>query len=215
MTVSIGPLPEVGRDRLVERRNVENLQRPVGPGRHQRSTREGTPPRMSGTIKVPPGTRARPPRAAHRAARPRSDRASRRIPRGPPCRAPARWLEPAGVGATARAFSTGGAGVQASYSTPTKSLPLMWRRGSQTRLPPIPQKRARAVDRMTLTFANATSSSAWSSITVRSPFGVRARHTCVGTTLLAEIALRGCERAHTERTGRTPAAQTTRKSTND
>ena len=90
----------------------------------------------------------------------------------------------------------------------------MWRRGSQTRLPPIPQKRAGAVDRMTLTFANATSSSARSSITGRSPFGVRARHTCVGTTLLAEIALRGCKRAHRERTGGTLGVQPTRKSMN-
>jgi hypothetical protein len=47
-----------------------------------------------------------------------------------------------------------------------------------------------------------------------SPSRVRAKHTCLETTRLAEIALRGCERAHTERTGDTPAAQTTGKSTN-
>jgi hypothetical protein len=92
------------------------------PGVASEALAKARPPETSGTIKVPTGMpRARPPRAVPRAARPRSERARRRVPRAPPCRAAAGWQEPAGVGATARAFPTGDAGVQASYSTPTKS----------------------------------------------------------------------------------------------
>jgi len=62
-----------------------------------------------------------------------------------------------------------------------QSFPLMCQRGSHTLLSPIRQNRAGAVDLMTLTSRNGTRSSASSVATVRSPSGVRAEHTWVGS----------------------------------
>jgi hypothetical protein len=42
-------ISEMGRDRLVERRDVENRQRPVGRGRRQRSAHGGMRPRGAGS----------------------------------------------------------------------------------------------------------------------------------------------------------------------
>src|SRR5881628_3458744 len=78
-----------------------------------------------------------------------------------------------------------------------ESLPLMCRRGSQTLLPPTPQSRAVAVELMTVTFRNGTRSSASSAVAMarfsfRSP---RRAHGGEGAVPLAQIALRGSERA--------------------